>query len=691
MGLRQAVVCGVAGVLLALGAGAVSVSQPAPAPGAGEGEALYAARCRMCHEPPVPRAPGRDQLRGMAGSQIVEALTRGTMQPMAEGLSPAQIASLATYLTGRSVTAPEGGLRVGAAAPALPDLKPDATAAARLGRMRPVSQATLHAPAPGDWLHWGRTYDGQNFSPLTRIDRRTVTSLRPAWRLPLPAGPSMPTPLVHDGVMFLQTSPDTVMALDATTGAVLWRRSYKPSLPSSQKMGLAIAAGRVFVPTSDLHVIALDARTGEPVWDHEIAIAPPATARRPFNLRSAPLIVGDKVIQGVTASGAPGGGFIVGLDIATGREVWRFHTIARPGAPGGESWNGLPLERRSGGSVWQQGTYDPELNLVYYGVGQTYDTGPLMKPSGAPGTTQDALYTDSTVALDPDTGKLVWHYQHLPNDQWDLDWSFERQLATLTIDGRPRRVVMNIGKMGVLDALDARTGAYLFSIDAGAQNVISAIDPKTGAKTTDPARWPDKTKSTLICPNATGARNWPSTSVDPRSGKLYLPVTMWCLTFGPPTGPGFTLLSSGVGLSPADHPEASASGKMGRLQAMDLRGRKLGWRQEFTAPIASSVLATAGGVVFAGDLQPALNAFDDRDGRLLWRAPLDGYPSSTLVTYGVGDAQYVAVVVGLRNFHVNDLSRRYQVFQRARGVAVEPPKGEPAIVVFALDGRSRSR
>lgn len=677
--LRHAAAAAIAGLLLA--GGTPAAAQPSG------GEALFNARCKMCHEPAVPRAPGREQLRAMAPQQMLAALTTGTMKPMADGLSPAQVGSLVTYLTGRAPVAPEGGPTMAQAAPAPADADPDAAAAEILGKARPVSAAMLKAPSPGDWLHWGRTYDGQNFSPLTRIDRKTVKGLAPAWRRPIPAGPSMPTPLVHDGVMFLQTSPDTVLALDATSGAVLWRKTYKPAGPSSQKMGLAIAGGRIFVPTSDLHVIALDAKTGARVWDHEIAIEPPASIRRLLNLRSAPLVVGDKVIQGVTASGSPGGGFIVGLDIATGREVWRFHTIARPDAPGGNSWNGLPLARRSGGSVWQQGTYDPDLRLVYYGIGQTYDTGPLNKPSGVAGTTQDALYTDSTVALDPDTGRLVWHYQHLSNDQWDLDWSFERQLATIAVDGKPRRVVMNIGKMGILDALDAKTGAYLFSIDAGGQNVITGIDPRTGAKTTDPAKWPDKTKSTQICPNATGVRNWPSTTVNPKTGQLFLPVTRWCLTFGPPERPGFTLLSSGVGFTPSDHPEAAASGRMGGLQAMDLKGRRNGWRQDLAAPISTSVLATAGGVIFAGDLDPALAAYDDRDGRVLWRAPLDNWPSANVVTYAVGGTQYVAVVTGMKNFHINDLARRYQMFRQARGTTVETPKGEPAVVVFALGKR----
>jgi alcohol dehydrogenase (cytochrome c) len=566
------------------------------------------------------------------------------------------------------------------AAPAL------AQAPAKTAAVRPVTAADLRNPASSDWLQWGRTYDGQNFSPLKRIDRANVKDLAPAWRSALPPGPSMPTPIVRDGVMFLQTNPDLVLALDAETGAELWRHAYKPKTFSSQKMGLALAGGRLYVPTSDLHVIALDARTGEQVWDHEIPIDPPAVKRGDFQLRSAPLVAGDKLIQGVTASGAPGGGFIVGLDMATGRELWRFHTIARPGEPGGETWNGLPLEKRSGASVWDQGTYDPALHLVYYGVGQTYDTGPLNKPSGIPGTTRDSLYTDSTLALNPDTGKLVWHYQHLSNDQWDLDWVFERQLVTLRAGGRDRRVVMTIGKMGILDALDAATGAYLFSIDAGTQNVITAIDPKTGAKTIDPAKWPDPARPAVICPSVSGARSWPATSYSPQTGLLYVPVTEWCHLFGPQ---GFKLLSSGVGLSNADHPIATASGMMGRLQAMDLKGRKLAWHFDLAAPLSTSALATAGGVVFTGDLDPSLRAFDDRDGKLLWRAPLDAEPSSSVITYAVGATQYVALVVGLRNNHVNDLSRRYQTFAKSRGVTLDRPKGQPAVVVFALPDRTR--
>jgi alcohol dehydrogenase (cytochrome c) len=563
------------------------------------------------------------------------------------------------------------------AAPATP-LTPEA----RLEGMRPVAPAMLQKPAPGDWLQWGRTYDGHNFSPLNRINRTNVNALAPAWRTPIQGGLSMPTPLVHDGVMFLHTAPDTVLALDATTGTELWRHVHKPAGTSSMKMGLGLSGGRVFAPTSDLHVIALDARTGEKAWDHAIELSPPATNRTVFNLRSAPLVVGDKVIQGVTASAGPGGGFIVALDINTGKEVWRFHTTARPEAPGGNTWNDLPLEKRTGGSVWDQGTWDPDLNLVYYGSGPTYDTAPLLKPSTVPGVTNEALYTNATVALDADTGKLRWYYQHVPNDQWDLDWAFERQLATVRIGGQNRKVVMNVGKMGILDALDAATGAYLFSIDAGTQNVITAIDPVTGRKTIDPQRLPDPARPTVYCPSPSGARAWPPTSFSPGTGMLYLPLTEWCTQM---SNQGSPLLSApGARLSDADHPDALSDGKMGRLQAMDVSGKKLAWRHDLEAPISTSALATAGGLVFAGDLDPALKAFDDRDGKLLWSAPLDANPSSSVITYSVGPTQYVAVVTGMGNYHIGAMSGRYQKFRTARGLPASTPTGSPAIQVFAL-------
>lgn len=574
------------------------------------------------------------------------------------------------------------GVAALAACVSSPEYVPPATPQALLDSMRPVTASTLRDPAPGDWLQWGRTYDGQNFSPLKSINRDNVKSLAPAWRAPLKDGLSMPTPLVHDGVMFLHTAPDTVLALNAATGEQLWAHVHTPKdTASTMKMGLGLSGGRVLVPTSDLHVLALDARTGATVWDHAIDVIAPAVKGPTLGLRSAPFVVGNKVIQGVTTSFVPGGGFIVALDLETGKELWRFNTIARPGEPNGESWNGLPLEKRAGGSVWHQGTYDPELNLIYYGVAPTYDTGPMRFPSGIAGTTQDALYTNSTIALNPDTGKLVWHYQHMANDQWDLDWVFERQIATIKFQGRDRKVVMNMGKMAVLDALDAATGQYLFSIDAGTQNIITAIDPVTGKKTLDPGRLPETDRPTVYCPGPSGARSWPPTSFSRNTGLIYVPLTEWCMQL---TGkPGTLLSAAGAGFASADHPDAVADGKMGRLQAMDPSGRKLAWRHDLDAPVSTSALSTAGGLVFAGDLDPALKAFDDRDGALLWSAKLDKPASSSVITYTVGKTQYVAVVTGMLNNHVSDMLRRYKAFRATRGGYAET-KAEPAVQVFAL-------
>ena len=570
----------------------------------------------------------------------------------------------------------------------------EAAAAARsrlLESWPAVTNAMLLDPPPEDWLVWGRTYDGLNWSPLKQIHRGNVADLKPAWRLPLRGGTSMPTPLVHDGVMFLHTFPDTVLALDASSGAILWRHRYEPTLPSSQKMGLALSGDKVLVPTSDLHVLALDAKTGQLVWDHEITPDTPPAMRARYQLRSAPLVVGNKVIQGVTASFVPKGAFILALDVESGKELWRFNTIARPGEPLGNSWSDLPLEKRSGGSVWHQVTFDPALNLIFFGVAPTYDTGPLLpSPTGADAT-NDALYTNCTVALDADTGTPVWHYQHMANDQWDLDWVFERQVVELPIGGTLRKVVMNVGKMAILEALDAATGEYLFSLDMGTQNVITAIDPKTGRKTFDPEKMPDPKRPNVICPSAFGARSWPPTSYNPQTKLLYVPLTEWCMGMGPT---GFRLLTSGVGLTSVAHPD-SADGRLGRLQAIDVGQRGLSWKHDQVTPPTTSMLATGGGVVFSGDIDPSLKAFDDTSGRLLWQATLDDLPSSSLVTYSVDGTQYLVVVVGFTNNHVRDLSRTYEEFRRSREpsegssaeapkVSAEPPRGGAAVWAFSL-------
>jgi alcohol dehydrogenase (cytochrome c) len=559
--------------------------------------------------------------------------------------------------------------------PFVPVAKTEAQTAL-LDNLPTVTEEMLLNPSPTDWIHWGGTYDMHNFSRLLQINRENVGRLKAAWRVPLRNGRNNPAPLVHRGVMFVYAVPDTLVALDASNGDVLWRYAHGSDARVNNHMGVALHGDHVYVPTSDLHVVALEAKTGKVVWDHAIPREYPG-----IELRSAPMVVKDVVIQPVMGIYTPKGGFVVGLDRKTGEELWRFNVIPRPGEPGDNTWNDLPLEKRSGGSMWCQGSYDPELNLAYFGTAPTYDTKPLVHPVDKNGVTNDALFTNCTIALRPETGELVWYFQHLANDQWDLDWVFERQIMELPVDGKKRKVVMTIGKLGILDALDAATGEFLFSMDMGVQNVVKSVDPKTGDKTLHPyAKVPDPTKEVFIASNNDGARCWPTLSYNPITKRLYVPLAKGGFLVGTE---GYQLVSTDVKMQAQPFPDSD--GNMGHVQAVDLAGRKFRWRHEQSPPVISSMLATAGGVVFGGDVNRNFMAFDDKTGEVLWKAQLDDLPSSNIVSYSVKAKQYVAVVVGHTNYHVNGWARTYHKFAEELKMPVNTaPKGGAAIWVFAL-------
>ena len=548
--------------------------------------------------------------------------------------------------------------------------------AALLNNLPTVTKEMLLNPSPNDWLHWGGSYDMHNFSRLDEINKENVGGLKPVWRVPLREGRNNPSPLVYHGIMYLYAAPETLLAMDASNGDILWRYQYKSEGRQNNHMGVALYGDRVYFPTSDLHVLALNAKTGEVIWNHAIP-----REHRGFDLRSAPLIVGDMVIQGVMGSGTPKGGYIVGLDIDTGEQAWRFNLIPRPGEPGGNTWNDLPLEDRSGGSVWDQGSYDPELNLVYFGAGATYDTAPLVHPIDKEGVTNETLFTNCTIALNPDTGELVWYFQHLANDQWDLDWAFERQIMELPIDGEMRKVVLNIGKLGILDALDAATGEFLFSMDMGVQTVVASVDPETGDKILNPfMAVPDKTKKVFVASNNDGARCWPTLSYNPNTKRLYVPLAKGGMLA---SDKGYRLLSTDIRLQTQPFPDSD--GNMGHLQAIDLGGQKFDWRHEQSPPMISSVMATAGGLVFGGDLNRSFMAFDDTTGEILWQTMLDDQPSSNIVSYGIDGKQYIAVVVGAHNYHVDGWTRTYLGAAEELDMPVNnSPEGGAAIWVFAL-------
>jgi len=519
----------------------------------------------------------------------------------------------------------------------------DATLESRrqvLQKLKTVTDAMLQDPPAGDWLTPRRTLDSFGHSPLDQINRDNVADLELAWSLALPNGTNSINPLAHDGVLFIN-SGGTVLAIDGDSGDVLWTFSRTaeiapPAPPLTQPRGMTLYGDSLIVPTMDNHLIALDMRTGNVVWDTAIA---PSGGR--LRITAAPVVVRGKVIQGIAGCGLSGECFVVALDAATGEEAWRFATIARAGTRDGDTWAGLPDDKRWGGSVWSSPSYDFVTGLLYVGVAQTYNIAPLMA-SGRAGRENAALYMDSTLALDPDTGKLVWHYQHMEREVWDLDWAFERTVMTLPTSEGPRRVVATMGKLGILDALDARTGEYLFSYDLGLQNLVTGIDPETGRKRTDPALEPELDKAKAICPFATGVRNWPATSFDPDTGLLYVPYLKACMDFVWKPGGGFDI-SYGLKV-PTD-----SNGKFGGLAAIDVAAKKLAWKNEYRGPAQSAALSTGGGVVFDGGRDRFFRASDSETGKLLWQLRLDQVPSAMPISFNVDGAQRVAVTTGAGN------------------------------------------
>jgi alcohol dehydrogenase (cytochrome c) len=505
---------------------------------------------------------------------------------------------------------------------------------APLDRLTPVTGEMLRNPPPGDWLHWRRTYDGWAHSPLTQINRNTVKDLRVAWTWSLASTSGAVnefTPLVHDGVMFMWNFGDTIQALDAKTGTLLWQYEHQlpkdyPTLPGfyRTKRNLEIGGNKLIVPTIDMRVIALDIKTGTKLWD---VSTDDYKSERTYN--SGPLVIRDKVLVGagncgpgsanreggkVAGYSPPGGCFITGHDLETGKELWRFNTIAHAEEPGGDTWNNLPNEKRGGGAIWEPGQYDPELNLTYWGTGSPSPWSTVTRGTfGAKG-----LYMNSTLALNPDTGKLAWHYQHIGADPYDQDYAFERIVAPVDVRGQRRKAVITVGKAGIFEAMDAATGQFLFAVDPGAQNVATAIDPVTGVKTLLPEPPPP---GVTRCPGNIGARNFPAGSYSPSTNRYYLPIIDSCM--------------AKMGDTPA------------RFLALDLYTHEFAWDIRTRVPQSSGALTTAGGLVFSATPDRYFRAFDDRDGKVLWESPrLNDIPNAFPITYMVDGKQYIAMPVG---------------------------------------------
>ena len=666
-----------------------------------QGRTAYMANCVACHGPHLSDGPLGKPLKGpefmhkYGGHSVRELydVLRTTMPSGKPGsLDSGTYAALVAYLlqenaivAGReplpsdprvlaSMRVPGGGFSIMDYSPYTP--KKVVSLPNSLDHYTPVGKADLANPPPQDWLTWRRGWDAHGFSPLAQITRANAASLRMVWSWTLPAGSVEAVPLVRDGTMFVLSYGEIVQAINAKTGDLLWQYSHalEPGAAPFVKRGIALWGDLLYFGTSDVHVVALNARTGALVWDTKIG-----DFKRHEGLSGGPLVAEGKVMVGTTGTGVAarfGGPQLVGLDAKTGKELWRIGTIAKPGEPGGDSWNDIPFAERNGASLWTPGSYDPGTGLAYFGTGNTYDTGPLLPLKKQPGITNDALYTNSTLAVDPNSGRLVWYFQHFPDDQWDLDWAFERQLVNLDIDGAPRRVVITSGKSGIYDALDARSGKFLFSIDLGLQNIVKSIDPLTGRKHVNTDLYPIDGKIKMVCPHGAGAKSYLPASWNQQSGVLVMPLNEACMDLYPvPGGGSLSALSSGVNWGIRPRPDSD--GNYGRLEAMDVATRKPIWTVREHAPVTSGVLTTAGGLAMDATYDRLFHIYDSASGKELWHARLNDVSSSSPITFAVEGKQYIALVVGEGGFHARSFAPLVPELR-------SPPNRGSAVWVFAL-------
>ena len=505
----------------------------------------------------------------------------------------------------------------------------------------PVTDERLREADPSDWLMYRRTYDSQGYSPLDQINRENVGDLVPVWTMStgVTSGHEAP-PVVNDGIMFVTTPEDRVIAIDARSGEQLWiyNRQFPEGMahPHRTNRGVALYGDKVFYTTHDAFVVALDAVSGELVWETAVA-----DYRTGYYMTIAPLVANGKVLVGPSGGERGIRGFVTALDPDTGEEVWRTHTIPEPGEPGSETWPGETW-RTGGASIWITGSYDPELNLTYWGTG---NPGPWIGDQ-RPG---DNLYTNSVVAFDADTGELKGYHQYHHNGSWDWDEVSAPLLIDVPRDGRTIPTLIHPARNGYLWMLERKADSIGF-VEAQPyvdQNVFTAIDPVTGRPEYDLERKPGTGKPATFCPSLWGGKDWPPAAYSPQTGYLYIPAnenlcsTMVGVEVDYVPGRGFTGASQTVFVvDEADH--------IGEIQAWNLATGEQVWTHEFgTSQNWGPILATGGGLIFTGGTNDRyFRAFDAETGDLLWEQRTNsgviGVPSS----YEIDGVQYIAVQSG---------------------------------------------